>query len=166
MRHLFALMLVGVAVGFAACGAAPRSPGGPGAPTPVTRLRTGPSSFTDFSGLREPQRLVVREPSAWREVWAAIWRGYSPEPPVPEIDFGREMLVVAALGERPTGGYNIFIETAAEGPTGLVIQIRSVSPGPRCAMTQAFTQPVDIARLPRRDGPVLFADRSEVSPCP
>lgn len=158
-------ILTTFAVGSLACGSAPGTPSEADVPITVTRLRPEPASFTYSSGLKEPRRIVVRDQAAWRDIWTSIWRGHSPEPPLPEIDFGREMVVVAALGERPTGGYSIFIDSASEGPAGVTIRIRSVSPGAGCVTTQALTQPVDIARLPRRDGALAFVERVETQEC-
>lgn len=164
MRSSTVPAVAAVAVGMAACGQ-PVAPDPPGIPVPVVRLRTEPCpqcSFEYYSGLTEAQRLVVRDRAAWTEVWAAIWRRHSPLPALPEVDFARDMLVVAALGERPSGGYGILVDSAAATPEGLVVLIRTISPEPSCAVTLALTQPVDIARLPRHDGAVLFSDRPEL----
>lgn len=133
---------------------------------PVTRLSPGPASLTYNSGLREPQRTVVRDEAAWRALWSAIWRGTSPEPALPPIDFAREMVVVAALGERNTGGYGILIDSATTTSGGpLVVWIRSIRPGPGCMTTQALTQPVDAARLPRSEAAVEFREQPAVADC-
>jgi len=87
-------------------------------------------------------------------------------PTIPVVDFSREMLVVVALGSHSSGGYGILIDGASEAASGNVsIAVRSISPGAGCGVTAAFTQPVDIARMPRRDGAVSFAERSEVTDC-
>lgn len=162
LRTLMFLSLVLVAV---ACGSAASAPGGGDETLPVVRLRPEPASFTYYSGLTQPQQLVIRDQTAWRQVWESIWRGHSPQPPLPDIDFGRDMVIVAALGARNTGGYSVFIDSASAGPSGVTLRIRSVSPGTACITTQAVTQPVDIARLPRREGPVIFAERQEIQDC-
>jgi hypothetical protein len=107
---------------------------------------------------------VIRDPVTWQTVWKEIWRGSSEVPPVPAIDFSSEMIVVAALGARSTGGYGILIDGANEVANGGVnVTIRSTSPL-NCLVTEAFTQPVDIARVPIR-GKVEFTERSEVHQC-
>lgn len=137
-----------------------------GQPIPVVRLRAEPYSFTYNSGLAQPQRIVVREVDSWRSIWAEIFKTYSHVPELPQVDFTEEMIVVAALGGRSTGGFSIFIDGANEaGSGGTVVMVRAVSPGAHCGVTTAFTQPVDIARLPRRDGAVRFVDRAEVFDC-
>lgn len=133
---------------------------------PVTRLRAEPWSFTYNSGMDDSARVVVRDADAWRQVWSAVWRRHSPEPELPAADFTREMLVVAALGSRPTGGYSIYVDSAYQRAGHVEVVVRKVSPGPRCGTGQAFSQPVDIARLPASGDPVRFRERAVVHDCP
>ena len=133
----------------------------------LTRLGSAQSSFTTYSGLRDAQRVVIRDQAAWQQTWNAIWSGTgsSPVPALPAIDFTREMVIVAALGERPTGGFSIFVESASETADSVTINVRRVSPGNGCAVTLAFTRPVDIARMTRRDGVVVFNDTAMTQNC-
>jgi hypothetical protein len=138
----------------------------PGEPIQITRLRSEPYSFAFVSGMDQPARLVIRDADTWQAVWTQIYRGSSPVYPPPSIDFSREMLVVAALGTHSSGGYGILVDAASVVDTdGTAIAVRSISPGPDCGVNAAFTEPVDIARMQRRDGPATFVERSEVTSC-
>jgi hypothetical protein len=75
------------------------------------------------------------------------------------------MIVVAALGQRPTGGYSILVDSAQLTVESLTVTVRRVSPGNGCFLTQALTQPVDVSRLPRTDNAVEFVDRAETRAC-
>jgi PrcB C-terminal len=138
----------------------------PGTAIPVVRLRSDPYSFAFYSGMTTSARLVIRDPVTWQATWAEINRGLSPSSPPPSIDFSREMVVVAALGTRGSSGYDILIDGATEADAGgAAIAIRSTSPGAGCGTLTVLTQPVDIARMPRRDGAVTFVERSSVTTC-
>jgi hypothetical protein len=138
----------------------------PGASLPLVRLRNQPYSFTFYSGLDRPARLVVRDAVTWRAVWNQIYLRQSPVPPLPVVDFSRDMIVVVALGSHSTGGYSILLGGASESANnGVSVIVDSSSPGSNCVVTEAFTQPVDIARVPLRDGSVSFVERSHVSNC-
>ena len=138
----------------------------PGEPIQITRLRSEPYSFAFVSGMDRPARLVIRDASTWQAIWTQINRGSNPVSPLPTIDFSREMVVVAALGTHSTGGYSILVDGASVvDSNGTAVAIRSVSPGPYCGVTEAFTEPVDIARMEMRVGPVTFVERSEVASC-
>ena len=140
----------------------------PGTPVPITPLapkRTGPrDSFTAFSGIGEPLRLVIREQDAWREIWKRIHRfgpfeGPNSEiPSLPEVDFSREMIVVAASGSRPSGGYTVIIEAAHERNNQVEIAVRSISPGKNCASLSVVTAPVDLVRLPKTERSIVFRE--------
>ena len=95
-----------------------------GRSVPITQLgpnRSGPrGSFTNLSGIWDSRRVVIRDNEAWLEMWKRIHSPdpthgpYSNLPRLPEIDFAREMLIVVALGARPTGSYGIIIDGAYE----------------------------------------------------
>jgi len=154
-------------LGLGACSDSTSSPGKPGANIPVVRLRSEPYPFAFYSGLDKPDRIVIRDPVTWQIVWKKVWGGGygdSKVPPLPAVDFSSEMILVAALGARSIGGYGILIDRAHEvANSGISVTIRSISPL-NCLVTEAFTQPVDIARLPVR-GRVEFTERSEVHQC-
>jgi len=163
--RLVALILTSVTAACAHPEATP-SPGPPGELVPIVRLRAEPYSFAFYSGLENPDRIVVRDPALWQAVWAQIYSRQSPVPPVPAIDFSQEMLVVVALGTRSSGGYGILVDGANEAQNaGLVVTVRSISPGRGCGRTGALTQPIDIARVPRRAGDVSFVEHSQVTDC-
>jgi len=133
---------------------------------PVTRFAAEPYSFTSNSGMFASERIVIRDVESWRAIWAEIFKGRSSAPELPQVNFAQEMVVVAALGSRSTGGFGILIDGANEAGNGAtLISVRTFSPGPRCGTTQAITTPVDLARLARRDGEVRFVDRAEVHTC-
>ena len=163
---LAAFLLIG------ACGkAAPVGPEGAQSaspadePLPVTRLRGDPYSFSYSSGLTDSARVVVRDARAWEAIWRDVWRNTTPVPALPVIDFEREMVVVAALGSRRSGGYGILVEGATRTAGGVEVSILKQSPGPRCGATAAITTPVDIARLRRVEGALRFRERVEVRDC-
>jgi hypothetical protein len=75
------------------------------------------------------------------------------------------MVVVAALGQRNSGGYTIRVDSALTTIDGLTVWITTTDPGSHCLTTAALTQPVDIASLPRIDGAVRFVDVHSVVDC-
>jgi hypothetical protein len=84
---------------------------------------------------------------------------------MPAIDFGREMIIVAALGTRPSGGFGIYLDSAATMNDTLVVYVRTVRPGATCGTTAALTAPVDLARAPLLALPARFVERATVHEC-
>lgn len=161
VRHLVLAM---VAAGTAACS----STLGPGAPRellPITRFAPTNSDFSSFSGIRTPRHAVVRDSTTWRTTWQQINQPFFPQPPLPTVDFNREMVLLAAMGTEPSGGYELLIESATRDTTGIDVQLRRVSPGAGCPVSAVLTQPLDLVRVPFSDQPVRFSERAETTSC-
>ncbi len=150
----------------AGCGDVALSTSPSGDAIPLVRLRSEPFSYTYNSGFDAPARLVIRDVAHWGTIWARIHARSLPLPPVPTVDFSREMLIVVAQGSQPNGGFTILIDDASEvGIDGMSVTVRRIAPGSRCFVTGAFTSPVDIARSPRREGEVRFVETVQVRDC-
>ena len=134
---------------------------------PIRRLRPQRATFEYYSGIGDSLRTVIADQQHWREVWARIHRDERPVPPVPAIDWRRELVIVAALGRRSSGGFAIRIDSAYQRDDTLEIVVRTEVPGRNCMLTAAFSQPVDLARLPRPAAtlPVHFRESVHVEPC-
>ena len=86
-------------------------------------------------------------------------------PPAPAIDFARYEVILAALGERSSGGYDMRISRLAMSSDFLYVELTSTRPGPRCFVTAALTQRVDMVRIPRQHPPVMFIEKSVEQDC-
>lgn len=132
---------------------------------PVSRMARDDHAFALESGLRDSLHLVVRDSATWHALWRRLNSPFIPPPKLPAVDFSHDMVVVDALGTRSSGGYDVVIEGATADSTGIDVSVRRTSPGNGCPLTAALTQPVDLARLPAREGPVRFHDRGVVLSC-
>lgn len=161
-----ARQLVGVSVAIACCAELAMAQfDTAGDSLPVTRLRSNATAFTTYSGLNDSVRAVVRDSAAWVDLWRVINRPFYPPPPLPPVDFGRDMIVIAALGARPTAGYDIVIEGARQDSAAVEIALRTLSPAPGCPVSAAMTQPVDLATIPASPRAVRFREKSVIVPC-
>ena len=118
-----------------------------------------------YSGIPNKRRLYVKDMDTWTALWNDVTANISPRPPVPFIDFGKEALIVAAMGTRGTGGYSISVEGVGESDGKLFVEVLEVSPGPNCLLTQALTAPVHAVRAPLRNGEVVFTEVAKVQSC-
>jgi hypothetical protein len=118
------------------------------------------------SGLDRKVQVVVRDSANWAKLWADIIRTHSPKAPLPFVNFSRQMLIVASMGTRSSGGYAVWIDSISAAGDTLRIAVREQSPGPRCGTTAALTAPVAIARVERSELPALFTSIPVTSDCP
>lgn len=140
----------------------PQPPAASGTSAPLERLHTATTS-----AYREPVELVIRDAAAWRGAWAAAFPNMASGPPAaPPVDFARDMVVLVAAGERPSGGHTVrvdAVEPAAGG--GGTVRYTVSAPGSGCMTTQALTAPLDVVRTPRIPGDVRFVARRVSTPC-
>ena len=118
-----------------------------------------------YTGLVQRERTVIRDAQAWSRFWRQAHSNVMPQPPVPSIDFTRNIVVAAAMGTRNTGGFSIDIEGVYVADTDIYVVVEERTPGTRCITTQALTAPAAAVRLPRAGASVSFVERSETLNC-
>ena len=122
--------------------------------------------YRHTSGFDTRQQFVVRDSATWATTWTKLLGSHNPKPPLPAVDFAREMIVVASMGTRSSGGYTIGIDSVFVARDTVFFRVRETSPGSRCGTTAALTSPVGLARVERTDLPTSFVIDDVVSECP
>ncbi len=118
------------------------------------------------TGVEARARYVVRDQGTWTNLWSRVVSNVNPHPAAPAIDFSQDMVVAAAMGTKPTGGFSIAIDSAFTAGDSIYVVVREVSPGRGCNVTFSLTAPFAARLLPRSADPVLFVEESEVQNCP
>src|SRR5713101_5368490 len=115
---------------------------------------------------RMPERLPVRDSSAWRDWWRRVTANHVQAVPVPPVDFRREMVVLAGLGTQRSTGYDVTVVSARQvGATLQVsVHVSLLGNGP-CMAGMMVTSPVDIIRIPKSGAVVTFRDESFQQDC-
>jgi hypothetical protein len=117
------------------------------------------------SYLAHSVRLTVQDSADWRAVWGRIVGPHS-DAPLPPVDFSREMLLVAAMGEQPCRGYLINIDTIfRDDEKRIFAVVRERHRGAGCGCLNEVTSPVDIVVVPKTIRPVTFLERRESNVC-
>ena len=133
---------------------------------PLVRFGQSVTNYFGFSsGIHDERQIDIRSSAEWEAQWRRMTARYGNPPPPPPVDFAREMVLMAAMGNRPTGGYRVVIDRVLPRPDALEAFVRHISPGPRCGTTQAITSPVDLVRVPATDKPVRWVVEQEVVDC-
>ena len=101
-----------------------------------------------FKGLLPEGTEVITDGDRLTAVWLDAHSLVNPVPDQPVVDFDTEIVVLASMGTRPTGGYSIEVASAAETVSGVVVTIVERSPGPTCLVSQAITNPTTLVQVP------------------
>lgn len=113
------------------------------------------------TGIGEARRMVIRDADGFAQLWSELGAGDRPD-----VDFTRNVVVVVAAGQRPTGGYGIAIDQVTQADGQLTIQVVETTPGPNCVTAGAATQPVDVVVIPEvAPRGWSFLERKDIRPC-
>ena len=108
-------------------------------------------------------RIVVRDSAAWQAIWQRATHSQPSPPPMPAVDFSREMIVVAAAGRMKPGDLIHVDSIGLHGSTTALVVRTMVT----CQPFPADAFPFEIVRIPRRDGPVQFIEhQARAQGCP
>lgn len=135
---------------------------------PLTRFPdalVAPFRFSG-SGFAREQRLDLHSGQQWKLQWRRMANNSSTKYVTPAIDFHREMVLIAAMGARPSGGYRVVIDRVIDRPRDIQVIVKHLSPGPNCGAIAAVTYPVDVVRIPSSDKPVNWVVLEQLTNCP
>lgn len=112
-------------------------------PPPMRSLKKGA-----FSGIHEPRQEVVKSADAWEKLWKQHNTAGASDK-IPAVDFSKEMVVVATMGTKRTGGYSIEIVDVDANDKTLKISVKKTSPPPDAMTIQALTAPFHFVAVPK-----------------
>jgi hypothetical protein len=142
-----------------------------GRPVAVSRLEYGGIKrsgtripFTN-GGPQERARIVFRDRAEFDKFWQQTFNSPTYKAPPPEVDFSRDMLIVAAMGAQPSPVYTIIVESACEVDNKLEVLVHSTDYSLCGAQLGVVVQPMDMVRVPKTDLPVVFRETEIVSDC-
>lgn len=105
-----------------------------------------------------PFRFVIKSRDEFSEFWNRFRKQSDYLPPLPEVDFSKEMIVVVGLGPRTAGCCVILVDGVCE-VDGKVEVFLTIVDGLQCIPTlDIMTAPTDIVRIPRSDLPIVYRE--------
>ena len=147
-----------------ACGVQQAAPA-PDVPPTAVAISFVSLARLEASGLQTEAQVVLRSAVDWGNLWTRATSDVAPEMEAPTVDFGRRMVLVVALGRRPTAGFEVAIGSIYEDRDRLYVIYRETAPGPGCAPAQRITAPMSAVSIPSSAKPVSFVKRSATVPC-
>jgi len=163
-RLLFCALLASATAGSIGCTSA-RSEFPEGAQPVVIQPIPEAQSERFYSGITTQQRLVVRDGATWANVWQQIDANSIPVPAVPAVDFASNVVIVAAMGRKNSGGYSIDVDDVRSVAEDAWVSITENSPGAMCITTAVITAPVAVVMVPRFAGQVTFLEHAVQDDC-
>jgi hypothetical protein len=100
----------------------------------------------------------------WEAFWTAV-EGCPARPLPADVDWEKEMVVLASMGKRTSSQEGISIIGSGERGDTLVVLVRRSLLPPQCPDQGEKHYPVAVARFPRNDGRVRFLEERTILPC-
>ncbi|MEE8346914.1 MAG: protease complex subunit PrcB family protein [Dehalococcoidia bacterium] len=132
------------------------------AATEFETIETGQLSGIGGSG---PQAVKIDTQEAWEEFWSRHKSLVTPVPPLPAVDFSREMVIAVLDHQEVSGGFRLEITGMEMTADGLEVRVSKVKPGPRCIVAAAISQPFHIVRTSKSDRAPQLAVSEETYSC-
>src|SRR4051794_8109026 len=80
------------------------------------------------SGFMAPQEMFVSSLKEWTDLWTTRLGSTGEKRLHPGIDFDRDVVIVAALGTKNTGGYTIEITRIVKTKTDIQVFVKRTAP--------------------------------------
>jgi len=113
--------------------------------------------YDDSPAFRDSVRLIVRDQTAWQTQWRRATSLQATPPPLPAIDFDREMAVLVGAG-RMSPGDQIHVDSAGVQGDYFVVWVRTIV---QCRRFSGDVCPLEIVRVVQSDKPGHFIERRE-----
>ena len=134
---------------------------GPSLPLRFGGTRPFPSPYVNSFPSESGFRLVIKNRDEFNDFWKRLTAKVPPgqwSPPLPEIDFTKEIIVVSAMGQRPSSGYWTIIDGACEVDGKVEVFVTNVEDVSCTGRLAVLTFPADAVRIPRTDLPIVFRE--------
>lgn len=113
------------------------------------------------SNARLPSPEVFTDTAEWR----GFWTQHAPDRPLPEVDFERDMVLVAMVGEREEAGDSVEVRRILQVDQGTISEVVERVPGNFCSPAARVHVPYHIVVAPSTPAPYRFQVNREEVPC-
>jgi hypothetical protein len=113
----------------------------------------------------QPTTRIVRSAAELSTVWTELYSPSSLQPPKPDVDFTRQMLIVISIGIRTDGRSSVATSAVTYSGDALSVEATESVKGPECPATGVIVYPTDLILLARRDGSVSLKVTKVTKPC-
>src|SRR6185369_15042957 len=116
--------------------------------------------------IEEPTYRAFRNRNDLKDYWNFLLeRTPGAPPPMPEIDFSTSILIMAAVGERPYGGYSVHFSTYIESADRILVSVEDRQPGALCLLPAQVSYPVAFGTIPKTAKVIDFQITNVVTTC-
>jgi len=83
----------------------------------------------------------------------------------PEVNFEEKTVIAVVMGQKPSGGYSVFLKQIEVGENEIKFMIEERIPGENCLTTSALTNPYQIIAIEKTEKKIIFLGDTIVEDC-
>ena len=113
----------------------------------------------NHSNMKDQQYSDIHNQADFDALWKKAFVGQSGAPDKPVIDFSKDMVLAAFIGDQPTGGYEIRFKDIDASGASVNVTVEVTQPGQNCLRSQSSQRPSEaflIVAIPASTKPVNF----------
>ena len=118
-----------------------------------------------ISGFTDEKLMVIDNNTDYQKIMSIVYYNLDQMPIIPEVDFTKNTLILAAIGAKNTGGYSIGINNIKSNGS-VTISITEISPGKNCVLTESVISPYQLVKVKKIKKEVSFSTSRIVKDCP
>lgn len=123
-----------------------------------------PLLVNQFSGSQDIKNTVLRDVKEWAAMWQQLNANMTEAPAMPDVDFGKRMLLAIQTGAASNGCAGVSVVRTAVADGVLHVEYAMApEPGPDIACLAVITSPAAVVAVDKFDGPVSF-DQIKATP--
>ncbi len=114
------------------------------------------------NALTQKQTRIVKSAGEWADLWNDMFPN---QMILSAINFNEKMLIAVFQGQKNTGGYSIEITSMKEFDDYIEVNVKEISPGEGCLVTEALSSPYHIVEVKKTNKEIRFNIRQETTEC-
>lgn len=120
----------------------------------------------NHSNMNDQQYLDVHNQADFTALWTKTFANQSAAPAMPQVDFTKDMVLAAFLGQQKHGGYIVRIPKIDTSGATANVTVEVTVPGTNCRFLQSQTEPYLFVAAPATTKQVNFnVTQSNAPPC-
>ncbi|TFW27313.1 protease complex subunit PrcB family protein [Massilia horti] len=109
-----------------------------------------------ISGVSDARQVVIKDAASFAKLWAEHGRNRTPAPPMPYVDFSRQMVLAVFAGQKPIPCYGLAINRAVSDGEKIVVEYDIFQLQTFVACAEVESAPMEMIVVDRNDVPVEF----------
>lgn len=109
-----------------------------------------------ISGFTDEKMIVIDNNDDYQKAMAVVYYNLDQMPVVPDVDFNKYTVILAAFGTKNTDGYTINISRILSSKNNIIVNVSETTFSENCKVNQVVISPYEIIKVKKREKEIKF----------